>query len=315
MLGFVVIYLISIVIRYIGWAKRWFELSPTGVLSYSVRRGDIKRGSVQILLATIAISPKQLTIHIDSGTTIFHLRALSSESFDKWLNCIRSKRNGTDKVMWNGDIAEGVQSAISLIPDTSGNEISHRIIARGLSNMENEIKQLNSLITEDLTTLLSNRISPPITSPSINLSLPTSPTNRTSTIKLKFPFKRGPSFTSLEEHQTSTVTATAHHSSVMEKISQSLALLANYRDQVSNAYFENYDSTFSGEDHSLEVPSRTGTGFLSHQTASFYSYSANSDQFFDAEEILMTNEDNESTYGSIDADSEDEEPGKSVDSG
>lgn len=185
---------------HVGWAKRWFELSPTGVLSYSVRKGDIKRGSLQILLATIALSPKQHTIHIDSGTTIFHLRALSSESFDKWLNCIRSKRGGTNNVTLNGDITDGVQSAISLIPDTNGNEINYRIIARGLSNMENEIKQLNSLIREDLTTVLTSRVSPTVTSPTINLSLSTPPMNRTSSsMKLKFPFKRGSSSTNIEE--------------------------------------------------------------------------------------------------------------------
>lgn len=85
--------------------------------------------------------------------------------------------------------------------------------------------------------------------------------------------------------------------------------MTTYREQVSDAYFENYDSTCLGGDHPLEIPSRTGTGFISHRSASFYSYSAHSDQFFDAEEILLTNEDNEST-GSFDADSEDEEPGK-----
>jgi hypothetical protein len=75
----------------IGWAKRWFELSNSHVLSYSVRKGDIKRGSLQIQLATISTSQQQLTIHLDSGTTLFHLKALSDESFDTWFNCIRAK--------------------------------------------------------------------------------------------------------------------------------------------------------------------------------------------------------------------------------
>ncbi|KAI8066541.1 Oxysterol-binding protein-domain-containing protein [Gongronella butleri] len=75
-----------------GWAKRWFELSPNGTLSYSVDPYGIKRGSIQVILTTMTIYPKQRTIHMDTGTTIYHLKALTKEDFEKWVEVLRRQR-------------------------------------------------------------------------------------------------------------------------------------------------------------------------------------------------------------------------------
>ncbi|CAO3589002.1 unnamed protein product [Absidia cylindrospora] len=75
-----------------GWAKRWFELLPNGTLSYSVAPGGIKRGSIQIAMTMITIYPKQRTIHLDTGTTVYHLKALTKEDFDKWVDEFRRQR-------------------------------------------------------------------------------------------------------------------------------------------------------------------------------------------------------------------------------
>lgn len=219
---------------------------------------------------------------------------------------------------WDGDLTNGIQSAISLLPDTNNNEMNHQIIARGLGNMENEIEMLKNLITKDLKSVLNNESSTIASLAVGEPSLP-SPQSSSSSMKLRFPFKRGASNSNLEENNGKlTPSATSNTIAVvnpistlmMDKLSQSIKLLEDYREQVSNAYFDNYDSMLlggGGGGHPLEIPGRTGTGFLSHRSASFYSYSGQSDQFFDAEDVFLTNEENESTYGSIDVDSEDEE--------
>ncbi|CAO3609009.1 unnamed protein product [Cunninghamella blakesleeana] len=75
-----------------GWCRRWFELSSKGLLSYSVNPGGIKRGSIQILMTMISIYPKQRTIHLDTGTTVYHLKALTKENFDSWVDVFRRQR-------------------------------------------------------------------------------------------------------------------------------------------------------------------------------------------------------------------------------
>ncbi|KAI8636810.1 Oxysterol-binding protein-domain-containing protein [Parasitella parasitica] len=302
-----------------GWAKRWFELSSTGVLSYSVREGDIKRGSLQIMLATISIAPKQRTIHIDSGTTTFHLRALTADSFDQWLNCIRARRSDTSTDHWNdNEIAAGTQSAISLVPELISTqddtfERNHRAFAAALNDLECEIKTL-TLIAKEFSHLHSDAMHDSVVAqqqmlapapPAPPLYSNNSNGSNNSTKIIRFPFIRGSSSNSIPEvHKHTSTTST--HLACLDKLNMSIQALIEQRNRLSTAYYDNYESCSNRPVNPLEMPSRTGTGFLSHRSASFYSYSAHSDQFFDAEDFLL-NEDNESTYGSIVIDSEDEE--------
>ncbi|KAI8141248.1 Oxysterol-binding protein-domain-containing protein [Fennellomyces sp. T-0311] len=77
-----------------GWAKRWFQLSPSGVLSYSTSPNGVTRGSIQIMLATISSNPDQRLIHIDSGTMLYHLKTLTTDDHDKWTSAFRAYRSG-----------------------------------------------------------------------------------------------------------------------------------------------------------------------------------------------------------------------------
>lgn len=275
----------------LGWAKRWFELSTTGILSYSVRKGDIKRGSLQVMLATISISPKQRTIHIDSGTTIFHLKALSAESYDEWLNCIRAKR--TAENFWNHDVHSVTSLVPELITTTEANlyERNHQVIVDSLNDLDADIKFLKDLITKDIVPILPMDPSSPIVEPDPQPSMKL----------MRFPFIRGSS--------SNHINTTEKRPTTMDRILNSIQLLSDHRDKLSTAYYDNFENGNNSNFrpiNPLDVPSRTGTGFLSNRSASFYSF-AQSDQFFDAEDFLLSNEDNESTYGSIDVDSEDEE--------
>ncbi|KAL9547865.1 hypothetical protein MBANPS3_005961 [Mucor bainieri] len=300
-----------------GWAKRWFELSSTGVLSYSVRSGDIKRGSLQIMLATIAIAPKQRTLHIDSGTTTFHLKALSADDFDQWLNCVRKQRSDTtwqqqqQQQHHQQDSDTMAQSAISLLPDiiiTQDNvfEQNHHVIVAALHDIDAEIRTL-ALIARELgqvsTDSTSNSSESLVSQQQQQqqqqlVAAPPLHSHNNSSKLMRFPFMRGSSSNSITPPDDPKVP----HQASLDKLQASIRSLTEQRDRLSAAYHDNYENAVNP----LEIPSRTGTGFLSHRTASFYSYSAHSEQFFDAEDVLL-NEDNESTYGSIVVDSEDEE--------
>jgi hypothetical protein len=268
-----------------------------------VRKGDIKRGSLQIMLATIAISPKQRTLHVDSGTTLFHLKALTAQSFEQWLQCIRARRSvTTNESLWHQD---ELASATSLVPELITTTVesrytdNHQVIAKALMGMDDEIKHMQVLVEQ-----LMDEGQTAATSPTDTPQLPPPPVNSSSSSSssmklIRFPFIRGSSNNHIEQQQ---------RQQTVEKLAQAVKLMCAHRDRLSTAYYENYDgNTEEQHQHPLEVPSRTGTGFLSHRSASFYSYSANSDQFFDAEDVFLSNEDNESTYGSIDVDSDDEE--------
>lgn len=300
-----------------GWAKRWFELSSAGVLSYSVRKGGLKRGSIHIYLATISLSPKQRTIHLDSGTTIFHLKALSYDTFDAWLNCIRAKRSITSNVMWNDDI--GIQSAISLLPDTDENDynINHQLVLKGLNDMDIELKFLKSLVSKESTLSHDTLVVSPTTTDITSMLPPPPPlphshsSNNSSSLKLRFPFKRGTSSTNSDDYHHKPVSPSSMIT--IERLLQSIKLLSECHESMSTSYLKNHNQRGINP---LEIPGRTGTGFSTHGSTSFYSYSAQSDLFFDAEDdFVLSNEENESTYGSIVVDSEDEEKGKLTEKG
>ncbi|ORZ32725.1 hypothetical protein BCR44DRAFT_1515297 [Catenaria anguillulae PL171] len=71
-----------------GWAKRYFTCDR-GQLSYMKLPGGFCRGSVPIALSTISVDPDHRIINIDSGTTLWHLRAFTREDYDKWIAVIK----------------------------------------------------------------------------------------------------------------------------------------------------------------------------------------------------------------------------------
>ncbi|KAI7853615.1 Oxysterol-binding protein-domain-containing protein [Circinella umbellata] len=95
-----------------GWAKRWFQLSPSGVLSYSTSPNSVTRGSIQIMLATISSNPDQRLIHIDSGTMLYHLKTLTTDDHDKWTAAFRAYRSGG-----NIEIQTDLPTAASMMED------------------------------------------------------------------------------------------------------------------------------------------------------------------------------------------------------
>ncbi|KAL0097849.1 Oxysterol-binding protein-domain-containing protein [Phycomyces blakesleeanus] len=72
-----------------GWAKRWFSLSSSGVLSYSIDKDSIIRGSIQVMASIVSNNESQRLIHIDSGTALYHLKTSSTEEHSSWVNALK----------------------------------------------------------------------------------------------------------------------------------------------------------------------------------------------------------------------------------
>lgn len=74
-----------------GYAKRYFVLSSLGLLSYSAHPGGPVRDQISLRLASISSSADEgsRSIHIDSGTATFHLKALSPNDYAQWMTALR----------------------------------------------------------------------------------------------------------------------------------------------------------------------------------------------------------------------------------
>jgi len=72
-----------------GFARRYFTLYQTGLLSYSFEPGKPSRDHLSIPHAAISTYPGRKDIHIDSHNATFHLKCLSSDDFNNWMVALR----------------------------------------------------------------------------------------------------------------------------------------------------------------------------------------------------------------------------------
>ncbi|KAI0735357.1 Oxysterol-binding protein-domain-containing protein [Earliella scabrosa] len=72
-----------------GFARRYFTLHASGLLSYSFEPGQPPRDQVLLSQAAISTAPGRKDIHIDSNTATFHIKCLSTEDFEMWMGAFR----------------------------------------------------------------------------------------------------------------------------------------------------------------------------------------------------------------------------------
>ncbi|KAF7339687.1 PH domain-containing protein [Mycena sanguinolenta] len=71
-----------------GFARRYFILYQSGILTYAFDRDQPVRDQVSLHHSAISTAPGRRDIHIDSNTT-FHIKCLSTEDFDQWMAAFR----------------------------------------------------------------------------------------------------------------------------------------------------------------------------------------------------------------------------------
>ncbi|KJA26139.1 hypothetical protein HYPSUDRAFT_37022 [Hypholoma sublateritium FD-334 SS-4] len=72
-----------------GFARRYFTLHQTGLLSYAFEPGQPIRDQVYLNHAAIVAEQGRKEIHIDSNTATFHIKCLSVDDFDNWMTVFR----------------------------------------------------------------------------------------------------------------------------------------------------------------------------------------------------------------------------------
>lgn len=72
-----------------GFARRYFTLYHSGMLSYSFEPGQPARDHILLPQAAISTAPGRKDIHIDSTNATFHIKCLSTEDFFKWMAAFR----------------------------------------------------------------------------------------------------------------------------------------------------------------------------------------------------------------------------------
>ncbi|GAC72658.1 oxysterol-binding protein [Moesziomyces antarcticus T-34] len=73
-----------------GYAKRFLVLTNEGILTYSISPDKPTRDAIEIPHASVTSSKRHGTIHVDSGSSVFHLKALSPQDFEAWRTHLRS---------------------------------------------------------------------------------------------------------------------------------------------------------------------------------------------------------------------------------
>ncbi|KDN52515.1 hypothetical protein K437DRAFT_254097 [Tilletiaria anomala UBC 951] len=73
-----------------GYAKRYLILTKEGILTYSISPDKPTRDSIEIPHASVISSQHHGTIHVDSGSSVFHLKMLNPQDFSAWRSQLKS---------------------------------------------------------------------------------------------------------------------------------------------------------------------------------------------------------------------------------
>ena len=73
-----------------GFARRYFVLRHSGILSYSFEPGQPVRDQLSLHHAAVSTARGRKDIHLDSNTATFHIKCLSTEDFNIWITAFRS---------------------------------------------------------------------------------------------------------------------------------------------------------------------------------------------------------------------------------
>jgi oxysterol-binding protein-related protein 3/6/7 len=84
------LFVLILVSATIGFAKRYFTLFNTGILSYAFGKGQPVRDQITLHDAVISTTPGQLDIHVDSNISTYHIKCLTTADFDAWMVAFRS---------------------------------------------------------------------------------------------------------------------------------------------------------------------------------------------------------------------------------
>lgn len=259
-----------------GWAKRWFSLLPSGVLSYSTSQGSVTRGSIQILVATISYNPKFRQIHIDSGTMIYHLKTLTEEDYEKWCSALRDIRTNVD----DGSPIQEEYNKSNVSLGSGGMNNHKRISSRGFGGIQSDNKKMRAEIDHGIESCATQQLNIDYLISSIN-ELATLVSPNTGNTQL---------FDKLEQQKLQVLSGVQAQISQWQNV-QNCLNSQRRSGSISPVIFQQQDGSIPEYDPV-------------HRTSSICSHvSGYSDQFFDAEDIHLSGGEEDDEDDEIDRDS------------
>ncbi|CAO1629669.1 unnamed protein product [Sympodiomycopsis kandeliae] len=73
-----------------GYAKRFLILTKQGILTYSLAPEKPTRDAIEVPHASVTSSQRHGTLHVDSGSSVFHIKMLNQADFEQWRSHLRS---------------------------------------------------------------------------------------------------------------------------------------------------------------------------------------------------------------------------------
>lgn len=108
-----------------GFARRYFTLYESGVLSYAFGPGEPVRDQISLGQAAISNDPSRKEVHVDSSNATFHIRCLNTSDFEGWMSALRKYISADGRVRTRRSLQransrlESLSRANSLVADLS----------------------------------------------------------------------------------------------------------------------------------------------------------------------------------------------------
>ncbi|ESK98421.1 oxysterol binding protein [Moniliophthora roreri MCA 2997] len=97
-----------------GFARRYFVLYQSGLLTYSFEPGQPVRDQILLQTAAISTAPGRKDIHIDSSSATFHMKCLSTDDFACWMLAFRKFIAPTPEARRSASIRPSRQGSLKL---------------------------------------------------------------------------------------------------------------------------------------------------------------------------------------------------------
>ncbi|SCV71683.1 BQ2448_3271 [Microbotryum intermedium] len=127
-----------------------------GTLSYAFNTYSPIRDSISVNLAYISANRKTRSIHIDSGKTVYHCKALTSADFDEWVKAYKEVNNTLQERDGGSNAAKSPGGASG----GGGSPSSNHGIDTAVKRMAQPLQELESLLN-DLRGQSSSSLSSP----------------------------------------------------------------------------------------------------------------------------------------------------------
>lgn len=84
----------------LGWRERYFVLKGS-VLLYYIKKGEKTKGKIHLSVSTLNSTSNDYRFEIDTGTSIFYLRAHTKEKKNEWVKAIKLAKFEAESKMQN----------------------------------------------------------------------------------------------------------------------------------------------------------------------------------------------------------------------